>query len=168
MATKIQFDLTEAEIRGLLAPRGNSIRMISYTAALAGVGLIGVIVGAVQGSTGPLIVGAVAVLLAAAFGYLVLVQVPRVNGRLAGQLQGRTTVRLTDAGADVAHPSSPRAFAWSDVFVLNDRPGVWVIGLGGGAWVVIPKSAAGTPEQCAALGRQLRTWAKGKYKLRRH
>jgi hypothetical protein len=165
MATVLQFELSADDIERITTVPGATRKVGICAGILAAVGVAGVVEGLVGSATATVVVGVVALVLAGIFAAL-LWQVPRSQATMAARLTGPAKLRLTDAGVQYSGAGLAENFGWDRVSVINDRPQGWVMSVRSTGAFVIPKTAV-SANQTTALSSQLKTWAGGRYRIRR-
>ena len=165
MATVLQFELSADDIERITTVPGATRKVGICAGILAVVGVVGLAAGAAASQTGPLALGAVALVIAALFGAL-LWRIPRSQAAMAARLTGPAKVRFTDAGVQYTGVELAENFGWDRVSVINDRPEGWVMTVQAVGSLVIPKSAV-SAKQSKDFAVQLKTWARGRYRIRR-
>lgn len=164
MATVLKFDLSADDVERIMTVPGVTRRVGTCAGVLAALGTAGVIDGAVTATAAPIVTGAAAFVLAAVFASL-LWQLPRTRATMAARLTGPATLKLTDAGVLYTGAGLAEDFGWDRVSVINDRPGGWVITVLKVGSFIIPKTAV-SADRTPEFASQLRTWARGRYRIR--
>ncbi|HEY3873753.1 MAG TPA: YcxB family protein [Actinocrinis sp.] len=165
MATVLKFDLSADDVERIMTVPGSARKVGICAGILGAIGVVGVADGAATSTSAPVVSGVVALALAVVFAAL-LWQLPRTRAAMAARLTGPATLKLTDAGVQYKGAGLGEDFAWNKVSVINDRPGGWVLSVRKVGAFIIPKTAV-SANQTQDFSSQLRTWAGGRYRIRR-